>query len=271
MDTFKHVASTKEVENENLITYFVDTRNHLNEICNERVVKEKGLPPLITQCYEGQKLVFSDRYDHKDGTIYRNYIVTFRRFVNDGESAIIFEPFEDKEYLFKTSTLLSKTRRSHAVTCHSKQGASISGNTYIFDVTSVKATKKWLYVAVSRNTQIWNNYIYTGPALRIDPKDLTNTIKRMIESHRRADEKAGRSFSDDRFGGASGSSFITVADVMMMLHTTRFCPWCQGDVTQGSFSIDRIDSELAHIKGNCQLLCSSKCNSAKRKNFEAVI
>jgi hypothetical protein len=263
LDTFKHVESIHDVENENLITYLVDTRSVLNDFCHQRVLKEKGLPSN-TNHYEGQKLVCSNRQDFKDGTIHRNYVVTFMGYQDEEEkTAIIHEPFEDKEYYPKSSSFCGHYRLSHAVTCHSKQGASIRGNTYIFDAKTSFAVKRWLYVAVSRNTNIWNNYIYTGKDISEARDEQTKRIiDRMIDSHRRADEKAGRSYLEE--------DYITSDFILDLLKKTRFCVWCQGDVTRKSFSIDRMDSELAHVKCTTQLLCSSKCNSAKGKNFEAV-
>lgn len=260
LKTFKHVNFLSEVPNENLISYHTDnTRDVLNEFCHQRVLTERGLDPAIGW-YPGQKLVCSTRHGLKDGTIQRNYVVTFVRM--EGDNAVIYEPFEDIEYTFKASTLGTHYRNSHAVTCHSKQGASIKGDTYLFDIFSPCVTKKWLYVAISRNTNIWNNYIYTGNKIKaMRMEHIEAKIQHQIDGHRRADVKAGRPFKEE--------DYITVADVKRMIYRTRFCPWCQGDVNFKHFSIDRVDSEPAHVRGNCQMLCSAKCNSAKRKNFDA--
>lgn len=261
LDTFQHVTNIKDVGNENIITFFCETRSILNDFCHRRILQEKGLKP-DTKYYEGQKLVCCKRHDFKDGIIHRNYNVTFRR--EDGDKAVIHEPSEDTEYKPSMSSLDTHYRRSHAVTCYSKQGATIYGNTYLFDVTAKRSNKKWLYVAVSRNSNIWNNYIYAGPNLwAMNSKHVKTQIERMISSHRKADDKAGRPFTEEQY--------ITPEYILDLLMRTRTCAWCEGDVTQKSFSIDRIDSELAHTMGNCQLLCSSACNSAKRKNFEAVL
>ncbi len=71
---------------------------------------------------------------------------------------------------------------------------------------------------------------------------------------------------------------MTEADVLKLLRTVKkdtptewhlTCPSCIRDMQifydngdEAQYSIDRIDSTLAHVKGNIQIICL-RCNKAK--------
>jgi hypothetical protein len=100
-------------------------------------------------------------------------------------------------------------------------------------------------------------YVYVGTL----GSDIS--MERKIFGYKAADKRAGRAWVEEEY--------ITPADIKGMLCAqSGRCvecgcvlqqQWFKGDHEQ--LTVDRKDSDKAHVRHNCQLLCL-KCNKSKR-------
>lgn len=257
---FTHVMQLDDITNSNNITYFTKTRDFINDFCHRRLLAERGLP-ANTLYYKGQGLICDKKYRGKEVKLHANYDAEITNV--NGKYVTLKEPLTGVEFIPSMNELQQLFRYNHAITCHSKQGSSVNDPVTIFNIFSKKVTKNWLLVAVTRNVDLSQTRIYMGKDLRHLEKThgwVVKKIRDMIESHKRADKAKNLPFTN--------KEYITVDYVLELLERTQRCAVCTGEtVGEDSFSIDRIDSEIAHIQGNIQILCSSKCNSQKKRRY----
>lgn len=274
---FAPIYKLSDITNSNNITYFCKTRDAINKFCHRRVITEKGMD-ASTKYYEGQTIVCQKRYRTKEVSLHTNYDATVLNIGDTGEVTLV-EPFTGKTFTPSREHLTKLFRYSHAITCHSKQGSSVDTPVTIFNIFSRFVSKNWLLVAVTRNVDFKQTRVYLGGDLKTmdspegtyyadltsakDGEELTKLrarIQSMINRHKTADKNAGRVWNPKQY--------ITVKYIMDLLGKTTHCAVCGCDsIDEDSFSIDRIDSEPAHIKGNVQILCSVECNASKKQNY----
>jgi len=146
-------------------------------------------------------------------------------------------------------------------TCHSMQGDDIEGKYIIFDYDNHYVNLKWLYVAITRATDLNNVYFYTG---NLNKKEQENKekIKKMIDSYIEQDKKANREINEKKY--------IDCEWVLAkMIKQNSSCVHCHNvieidtDDKDNKLSVDRIQNELPHYKNNCVLSCVH-CNVTKK-------
>jgi hypothetical protein len=255
LDQFRRVQCLKDLSDDTMaITYYQLTRAKLNRHFHDRVSR--------VPYYEGQTLVCRERYFKTIEKVRHSVHVNYEVVVKDvcAGTVTLLEPLTEWEFKMSEAEVGKHFLYAHASTCHAMQGATHDGPVAVFDIWGPDVTRNWLLVAVTRNIDLENTVIYTGTEMRGLEVSLRHQIERMIQSHKDADRKAGRVYAP--------KNYITPEDVMQLLATVRVCPVCgTDDIGTESFSIDRIDSELPHVKGNCSLLCSARCNSSKKRRI----
>jgi len=144
---------------------------------------------------------------------------------------------------------------NYSITCHAVQGFSINEKYTIFDINHTMITAKWLWVAITRNTNLENVSIYMSKPNPIDYISLDKIIKERILGHYNSDS------CRDIIG-----EYIDVAFIRNKLFKVKKCCLCRNvfDLNDGeSWSIDRLNNNLSHVKHNCQLICRN-CNIRKK-------
>jgi len=137
-----------------------------------------------------------------------------------------------------------------AVTCHSVMGSTIPGRIVICEYDSVMANDpRWFWTGITRAESLDNVILLKGQDA-FDRKEVMKTIDRKIVGYKEQDEKAGR------------ANDLTRPYVYELLKKYKLrCCTCHRSICE-TWEIDREDSKLGHVVGNCQLMCMN-CNRAK--------
>jgi ABC-type transport system involved in Fe-S cluster assembly fused permease/ATPase subunit len=77
-------------------------------------------------------------------------------------------------------------------TCHSFQGSTIEEAITIFDHKFAYVTRKWLYTAVTRATDLKKVFFYEYDESKENEKEMIQYFTRKVEKYRQQDKKANR-------------------------------------------------------------------------------
>ena len=151
----------------------------------------------------------------------------------------------------------------YCYTVHSLQGRDTDENVTIFNIRDLRnsyESKKWFWTAITRCKSLHNISYYLGDPVEdtsLDMKD--STIERRIAQYKEQDN------NKDRYEKVN---YITVNYVRNMIKVVNFkCPEEDCDVEftntgSSTWSVDRIDNNLGHNKGNVKIMCL-RCNKSK--------
>jgi 5-methylcytosine-specific restriction endonuclease McrA len=248
MPKFKKIYKPEEITTKKNVVAIHNTSNWLNNLLHEKKNNEKY--------YIGLTLLGRNTFKKKDYHIFSNYTYTIQEIQKDKKGNIIYvlDDGYDKHYVPKTS-MESMFKLSYSITCHSSQGFTINEKYTVFDINHWMVTSKWLWVAITRNTNLENVTLYMSKPPSIDYKMLDRTIKDRIIGHLHSD--VNREINGE---------YIDVAFVKEKLFKIKKCRLCRNvfDLMDGeSWSIDRINNDFAHVKDNCQIICRN-CNVRKK-------
>ena len=212
---------------------------------------------IIYKKYHGEKKYFigQDLICRKTmkGATYKTFVNYTYTITNIMENEMTLNDGE-MEFNLPLAIIYQHFNLPYAQTCHSAQGMSIEEAITIFDINAWFVDNSWVYTAVTRVTSLENLNIYVG-TVGDGKLDLIKQIDRMISSHREADTKRN-----------IVGEYITIDWVLEKLKKTKTCKYCKKHLDtsgQQSFSIDRIDNNLAHTENNCQIICLN-CNVSKK-------
>ena len=112
-----------------------------------------------------------------------NNTVTLTSIASD--ETIVLSKFQiDKHFIF-----------SYCRTCHSFQGSSIDGEICIFDHDFFFVSRKWIYTAVTRATELKNVFFYGGKTDTYDETKLNTDLDTKLDNYKKQDKTAGRTIS----------------------------------------------------------------------------
>ena len=126
-------------------------------------------------------------------------------------------------------------------TCHSLQGSTIEEAIPIFDHRFAYASRKWLYTAVTKATDLKQVYFYDYGESAENERDMIPYFTKKVDNYRQQDKKANRSID--------GANCITKEWLMSCVG--KSCGLC-GDSLTYSRSHGRID---------CNLTAQRVCNN----------
>lgn len=165
--------------------------------------------------------------------------------------------------------------RSHFIfnycsTCHSCQGTSIDENITIFDYKFLYASRKWLWTAITRATELKNVYFFNYEEDKTQTALIRSYFEQKISGYRSQDKAANRTISRN--------NYITVDWLMNSMKSC--CSNCScsfnlsfeggyvgeftsslGKVTS-NFTADRIRCDEDHNINNIVPMCCY-CNCSK--------
>ena len=81
-------------------------------------------------------------------------------------------------------------------TCHSIQGGDIDGATTIFDLKLAYVTRKWLYTATTKATDLKQVYFYDYDESKESEREMLQYFARKVDKYRQQDKKANKSIDD---------------------------------------------------------------------------
>ena len=158
------------------------------------------------------------------------------------EESKITDILTNKSYVIDEK-LLKNFRSTAAFTGHSIQGTTSDKKIIIHNLNSKYITREWLWVAITRATDLKNVYF-------AKPQNHTSQISMNLQHHVYSDEKKG--FEND----------ITEEFIQKMYENQNgICKICLNPIIK--HSVDRIDNNYGHTKNNVQLTCL-RCNVSRK-------
>ncbi|MFM7981802.1 MAG: C-terminal helicase domain-containing protein, partial [Candidatus Fonsibacter sp.] len=132
--------------------------------------------------------------------------------------------------------------QNYCRTCHSLQGNTIEEAITIFDHKFAYASRKWLYTAVTKATNLNQVYFYEYDESAEKVKEMIQYFDKKVENYKLRDKKANRSIDD--------ASFVTKE-------------WLMGCVGKSCGSCgDCLTYNRSHGKIDCNLTAQWVCNEA---------
>ena len=249
----KYFKQVKEITTTNNIAYTNDTCDTV-----ARVVRRNS---GVSGDYEvGEKLVC--RKFVKEGSY--KFRVNFEFTIEAiGKDSLTLKDESTNEIShIKKATAQKYFIYSYCRTCHSFQGSSIDDRVTIFDWSFKFVTRKWLYTAVTRATELKNVYFYTGKCYSYDEDALNRYLELKVLHYQRQDRDAKRKINYRNF----------VTPQWLSGQFGKCCPGCGDCFTfeikrgkvESNLTADRFDNDLDHNLDNITPLCCT-CNQRKGK------
>jgi hypothetical protein len=202
---------------------------------------------------------------NKDIKIYTNYVYKLKDIDINDQSFTVYEPSENTDIELDIK-YISNFRLSFSQTCYSVQGLSINEPYTIFDCNTPRASREWVWTALTRSTDFNNVYIYEhsiNEQTILEDSLIKMFSKHMIESYKQQDIKSGRTWDD--------KEYISSDWIINKYYECDSCCLCyqplefnmENKYNDYNLSVDRINNSKAHTKSNCQLMCLH-CNISKK-------
>ena len=178
--------------------------------------------------------------------------------VNDTE-LIITDQSINESYTVPIKSIKANFIHGYCRTCHSLQGSSISREITIFDWELFYTSRKWIYTAVTRATDLKKVYFYNGKSEEMNETLLDSYLSKKIRGYMQQDKQAKRLISKD--------NYITTEWLKRCLGTNCQCGvtftylYNKGNINS-NLTADRIDNDDDHNLCNIQPLCVL-CNMSK--------
>ena len=173
-------------------------------------------------------------------------------------------------YRVPLDTIKSHFIFNYCSTCHSCQGTSIDENITIFDYKFLYASRKWLWTAITRATELKNVYFFNYEEDKTQTALIRTYFEQKVSGYRSQDKAANRTISKN--------NYITVDWLMNSMKSccsNCSCSFnlsfeggyvgdftsCLGKVTS-NFTADRIRCDEDHNLDNIVPMCCY-CNCSK--------
>lgn len=161
---------------------------------------------------------------------------------------------------------------SYSNTCHSVQGLSIKEPMTIFDINTPYVDRYFVWTALTRATDFKNVTIFQHS--KDDVCALTRCrvkqyFEKKVDGYKTQDKLAERPWKTNTFVTAE---WINEEYGKLKIKQCSCCksPYevfvDQDGTVKSNLTVDRIDSNLPHLKTNCRLLCKT-CNSVKANRY----
>lgn len=295
VDIFESDLSIKEICEKhklNMIKDIEDVKTTTNiALFNERCeevnehVKTNILKTTIDY-YEGMTLTKNGKYFKQ---FYTNFNYKLTKYTKD--ELILFDEVDKNEIILdikkinknggeysSLKILQTHFKYPYCFTIDSIQGLSFKQDekVTIFDSNNAYANRKYFWTAITRARKISNVNIFIHDDKEVKGLEMAKVrlyFKNKVISYKKQDSVKNRKYNDKNY-----------IDSNWILHTfienEKRCKCCNTGFylfidykeqdfdknVKSNFSVDRIDSNKAHTKDNCQILCNS-CNSAKGNRF----
>ena len=243
----------------------MQTQNNIafkNSTCEQVAKKVRKYLLKKEADYEvGEKLVCRKYFKIKNAKLQVNFEHTIDSIT--GTNFTIVDESTDQVLKVPKDLIQKNFIHSYCRTCHSYQGSFIDEAITIFDTDFYFVTRKWVYTAVTRSTDLSKVFWYDGPPLVTKEVNEDDVLERYLElkvhNYKSQDLKAGR---------LVGDNYVTKQWLFDQYGKT--CPGC-GDCfrfelhkgkVDGNLTADRIDCDEGHHLNNIVPLCVT-CNQRK--------
>jgi len=269
---FKTISNMSELKTTKNICYFNQYRtNVVNKYVHRKLIKKPTNVFTINgvDYWKGLELTCTKHHKAKGIRLYVNYTYVIESI---GEKFFkIIDDVEEKNFTLDIS-LLSHFKLPYADTCHSVQGLSISEPMTIFDINTPYVDKYFIWTSLTRATDFNNVTIFIHNDDEVSQLVKCKTKQHFVfkvDGYKHQDKQAKREFKNEEFITAEW-----IKEQYSKLER-KACSCCQApyeivldpnNVVRTNITVDRIDSNIAHVQTNCQLLCGL-CNSTKGNRY----
>ena len=237
----KYFKPTNKIMCDNNITFFNETAEQVATI-------------------RRRQLELEGEYEIDEHILCKHYVKDKKNVFNQNFEYVIHCVFKN-EYEIKnvaTNEIFTISKQlvannfisAFASTCHSFQGSSVDENITIFDYKCNFINPEWLYVAITRSTDLNKVYYYNGPNLF--SVNVCEFAKRKITGYKEQDAKASRPIAND---------YLNVDWFFDCLKSV--CYICNEKMSLKTITADRLNNDLAHTVDNCKPCCLI-CNCTKK-------
>ena len=268
---FKIITEMKNVKSTKNICYFNYRTNQVNKHVHKHLVTKPANTVKFNYVdyWQGLELTCKKHYQSKGVRLFKNYVYCITKI--DNKKFTVTDRVEGTSFTGDLD-MLDHFKLPYANTCHSVQGLSIEGPVTIFDANTPYADRFFLWTALTRATDFDNVTIFQhseDEVSALNKSKVKQYFTQKVDGYKRQDKVAGRTWEKDEF---VDPDFIN--DEYGKLQV-KCCLCCKspyelvvgedGQVTS-NITIDRIDSNIAHIKSNSRLLCKN-CNCTKGNRY----
>jgi len=252
------------------ITFYKKTAQSLGEYIHKKTFKEAYEKGVILKCnYHDVKSL------NKVGCHTRLRLPTKMNFIIDeinDETVFLYSVFDKNKQFkieLKLKTIIEHFVYNYSITGNACQGFTLKGRYTVLDIKSPYVTRQWLYVALTRNPDLDNVFIYEqtpDEIKRMEIGQINRYFHEKINGYKQQDIKAGRMTKDEK-----KDDYIDIEWIFKKYHKCKTCPSCgeafyyENSKTglNSNFTIDRINNDEPHTKQNCHALCV-QCNRTKK-------
>ena len=245
------------------VTYLQETRRYVNEWEHKRL----GLAPMFVgmvlraNCHMGKKGSKATRITKHSEYKVISFTDNHTPGYTDNLFTLVDESNDDDIAFLMSMKDLKNFSHPYANTGHSLQGATIDKPIVIFDSRFQHVDRKWLYVALTRSSDMDTVYVFDGK-MEKKPQLNIRAIDDKINGYIRQDIGGGRGYDE--------KNYVDVPWVLKQskkqFHKCSCCSEVMNFENNGSdldWTIDRANNDLGHTKNNCSLMCHH-CNITKK-------
>jgi hypothetical protein len=265
---FKPITTLEEVKGMS-VCYLNETARIVNNFCNAEEVPLIDPSLVIANAgrnyWAGQTLRCRKLLEVNGERMHINYVYSVSGRTEHG---LRLTSSLGTAYDVSFAQLAECFAYNYAHTCHSLQGMSVSTGITLHDLCFFYVTREWFYTALTRSRDLdeiyfWDPSVVLHDLQVVKEGELQLKIERKIAGYKVQDAKAGRLYDD--------AAYINHNDVIALLdEQERRCCVCAEVVSlvwkdakdDSQFTVDRLDNDIAHVKGNCAISCLG-CNRAK--------
>jgi hypothetical protein len=245
----KYFKFTQDITNStNNIAYMNDTCKAVAEHIRTMLNK--------TDDYEvGEYLICREYTKLKEGTLNANFKFEIAEVHED---KLVLRD-RDIEYHVPMQRIKSSFIHAYCSTCHSFQGSSIEGKVTIFDYKFYFTSRNWIWVAITRATDLNNVFFYEYDDDELNIMLIRDYFKRKCEGYKRQDKTASRELSDP---------YVDAEWFMRRVKSHSCCSSCGVDfsvsiskkgVISSNITAQRLNNSICHSIANCTPMCRH-CN-----------
>jgi hypothetical protein len=228
-----------------------EVSKHIRKLLNKKDEYEVDEVLICREYFKIKKLTFNVNFEYK--------------IISVNSDSLVLKSISNNEEL----EIPIKTIRSHFIfnycgTGHSQQGATIDGNITSFDYKHFFVMREWLWVSITRATNLDNVYFYDYSYDEEFQMNLVHSyFNRKIKGYKSQDREATREIYKN--------NYINVDWLMDCVN--KRCSNCNSDFyinfdtgnTTSNITADRIRCNEDHNLDNIKPLCRF-CNCAKSNN-----
>eukprot|EP00734_Pompholyxophrys_sp_LG126_P000098 Pompholyxophrys_sp_v1_NODE_6_length_8036_cov_9.951134.p1 type:complete len:1617 gc:universal NODE_6_length_8036_cov_9.951134:1979-6829(+) len=265
---FKEINGTNDMENTYIITYLNFTAETINYCFHEKDTKNLNPSTYLefikygnekSKYYKGVQLKCKEHMIRSKKTLHVNNLYEIKSINIKDQMLNIFDISDsNKEDITIYVKDLKHFNFKYAHTCHSVQGTSKDAIT-LCDIDHPFVDKNWLWTAITRCRDL-SKISFRVKKNQDDTILLKQHVYSKISSHKAEDNKKNRIFDNKDYVDYNevihlyniqkGQCYFSHCSKQLMMNYNK-------ENRDLQFSINRIDNNRAHIKGNCVISCLS--------------